>query len=527
MIFVRIQDMDACEKVKTWWDERDGSFVLFGTALTAVITYFYYLVLEPLNSDCFVEGFLKYHNDKWAVQLGKWMVPIYAKLSGHIVSPIVYFIIYVLAVSVSAILLADLWGISKRVYRILVGSLMMVAPAITGQIIYIYLFFAFAMSLLLSVISSYVVLKTTDLRWFAAAVVLMACALASYQLYIGDILFIITGSLIIYVLRDDTKIRDTIHVIVKMMLFVALGIGAYWAVMQICLRATGAEEASYAGINNAGIVETLINIPKRVKHTYRIFWWYYRDSKLGGYLFWAILAGAALVCLAAMIIRHAKNKAYWKGLLALFLIVSIPPCANFMYLVLPEHGIQLQMSYQMQLLGPLCIAVISLALSDGIERVWKKGAGVVATICLTGLIIGYSFCAYSSFRTLDIGSRHIKLFIQNAITHAIEDEEYQAGMPIVFLGFVDDDPVQERNPLREYSHFERAYPFWRDQYEVFSTWREYCWYQFGIDIGEVTQEQYGNILASEQFKYMEQYPSNDSYAVIGGCYVILMNKESL
>lgn len=108
MIFVRIQDMDACEKIKKWWEERDGAFVFFGTALTAVITYFYYLVLEPLNSDCFVEGFLKYHNDKWAVQLGKWMVPIYAKLSGHIVSPIVYFIIYVLAVSVSAILLADL-----------------------------------------------------------------------------------------------------------------------------------------------------------------------------------------------------------------------------------------------------------------------------------------------------------------------------------------------------------------------------------------------------------------------------------
>lgn len=249
------------------------------------------------------------------------------------------------------------------------------------------------------------------------------------------------------------------------------------------------------------------------------------DSKLGGRIFWIILAGVTLVCIVGVIIRLISNKALWKVVIILFLLTVIPPSANFMYLVLPEHGIQLQMTYQMQLLGPLCVAIIMLALSE--KHLWNRMIFFISTVCLVGLIVGYSYCAYSSFRTLDIGSRHIKLYIQNAITHAIEDGEYKEGMPIVFLGFVNDDPVQEKNPLREYSYFERAYPFWRDQYEVFSVWKEYCWYQYGIDIGNITTEQYARIKDSDDIKSMEQYPSYKSYAVIDGCYVILMDRESV
>lgn len=95
------------------------------------------------------------------------------------------------------------------------------------------------------------------------------------------------------------------------------------------------------------------------------------------------------------------------------------------------------------------------------------------------------------------------------------------------MGFVNDDFVQEKNPLRQYSYFERAYPFWKDRYEVFSVWPRYCWYNFGIDIGEVTPEQHDKIIASEKFKTMDQYPSNKAYAIIDGCYVILMDRDSV
>ena len=248
---------------------------------------------------------------------------------------------------------------------------------------------------------------------------------------------------------------------------------------------------------------------------------------MGGRVFWILLASIALVCLAYHVVCLIKGRQYLKVVIILLLIAAIPPCANFMYLVLPEHGIQLQMTYQMQLLGPLCVAIIMSQMTAKRAGIWDRAVFAVSTVGLAGLIIGYSYCAYSSFRTLDIGSRHIKLFIQNAITHAIEDDAYKAGMPIVFMGFVDDDPVQEKNPLREYSHFERAYPFWRDQYEVFSTWKEYCWYQYGIDMGETTPEQYERIKDSTEFKNMEQYPSNKAYTIIDGCYVILLDKDSV
>ncbi len=100
-------------------------------------------------------------------------------------------------------------------------------------------------------------------------------------------------------------------------------------------------------------------------------------------------------------------------------------------------------------------------------------------------------------------------------------------MPIVFLGFVDDDPVQAQNPLLKYSYYERAYPFWRDKYEVFYIWNHYCMYNFGIDIGQITEDQYDAILSSSAYKPMKEYPSSKAYAVIEGCYVILIDKVSV
>lgn len=146
---------------------------------------------------------------------------------------------------------------------------------------------------------------------------------------------------------------------------------------------------------------------------------------------------------------------------------------------------------------------------------------------MVGLILSYGYRTYSSFRTLDIGSRHIKCYVGNALNHALEDEERTDDMPIVFMEFVDDREVQKWNPLLEYSYFDRAVPFWWDLYQVNAVWPNYCMYYFGVDIGSVSAEQYDNILNSSEFAAMEQYPSSKAYAVIDGCYVILMNRETV
>ena len=67
-------DKKIIDRFAIWWKENDGNAVAICVAVISVISYFYYLVLEPLNSDCFTEGFLKFSNDRHAIGIGKWMV---------------------------------------------------------------------------------------------------------------------------------------------------------------------------------------------------------------------------------------------------------------------------------------------------------------------------------------------------------------------------------------------------------------------------------------------------------------------
>ena len=519
-------DKKVIGKLAKWWKENDGNAVAVCVAVVSAVSYFYYLVLEPLNSDCFTEGFLKFSNDRHAIGIGKWMISYYAALSDHIIFPLIYIIVYACSVILSALMLVDLWKIKKRALRMLTGALMIVAPATVGQIIYIYLFMAFGLALFFAVLSSYIVCSYKTIGGFVIAVLAMAVSLASYQPYIGVIMFILVGTLILQIISDtENSFIELLKKGIYFIVYGSLGLITYWAIMTVHLKIhsmTAME--NYAGIQNASVLNTILNLHNYFKNTYRFYFYYYKDANLYGVLFWGGLIMLAAFGIVVLLIHQIKCHRYWTIPIVLCLLIGIPPSANFIYLVLPEHGMQLHMTYQMQLLAPFCIAIASCVS----EQLLLKRLIICSTeIFAIVLVVIYSYCTYASFRTLDIGSRHIKYYVGNALTHAIEDDARTDDMPIVFMGFVDDREVQEWNPLIKYSYFDRAFPFWWDRYEVHSVWPNYCMYYFGVDIGSVTAEQYDNILNSSEFAAMEQYPSSKAYAVIDGCYVILMNRENV
>ncbi len=522
--------MNCKDKLKNWWENVDAKMVLIATLGTAIVVYFYYLSLEPINSDCLAEGFLEYHNTRWAISLGRWGVPLFASFTGNVILPTLYLLLCVLCVAFSVMLLSDLWKIQGRLIRCLLGSLMIVAPAVVYPMVSIHAFLSCGISGFLSILSVYVLLSSNKLSHFIAASLIMTFALGSYQPYIGVILVTLIGSLILKIFRqDDISFIDLLKTVLRMGVFFVCGLGLYWLSMQLLFKIFDTGLSEYAGVNQIGIINTIINTLHYVKRTYREFIAYYRDTLLAGNLFWYMLFIITLLGIAFLLVKEYKKKKYWKIPVVLMLIFIMPPCANLIDIIVPGHGIQLHMTYQMHMLAPICIAVIDLVI-ERIEfagKLFRNSISLIVMICFSGLIIGYSMRAYSSFRTVDIGSRYIKYNVGNALSHALEDEAYTEGMPIVFMGFVNDDPVQEKNPLRKYSYYERAYPFWKDKGEVFYVWPEYCWYYFGIDIGNITEEQYDQIIDSEEFASMEQYPSGKAYKVINDCYVIVIDSGSV
>lgn len=516
------------DRIKNAWKENDGTAVTLGVAIAALLVYSFYFTNDLLNSDCYAEGLLTYGGGTRCIELGCWASSYYYKLTALIVHPVFNHLIYTICMIIVTMLLNNLWRIENKTMRVLSGMSLMVAPAITGQLIYVYVYPTFGLACMFAVCSVYILFRSESYKTIIPAACIMAVSLGFYSIYFGTILFVGLGTLIIGELRDQDEIfYSFIRRVIKCLVYTISGLAIFYAIMVLHLTLYHTSRSGYAGGGKVSIINTIANIPRYLKSTYRIFITYYRDVKPFGYLFWSILIVTAIACMLYISVSLLKNRKYLNTAAIWIMLMAIPPSANIMLIIMPEHGMQLHWIFQMQLMAPFCTAIIGLTAGHLNKQEARKIIYSMTAICIISIIINYSFCVYSSMRTLEIGNRHIRLYIQNAITHAIEDEEYTEDMPIVFMGFVNDDSVQEKNPLRQYSYFERAYPFWKDRYEVFSVWPRYCWYNFGIDIGEVTPEQHDKIIASDKFKTMDQYPSNKAYAIIDGCYVILMDRDSV
>ena len=517
------------EKIRNTWSRNDGRVVFISVMTVAAVTFFYYLTGEPKNSDCFNEGLLVYTNGDFDVSLGRWLTPFCMSLSWSIVNPLIHLIVYFLCDAVAAILLIDMWGIKGRILRILTGGIFAVAPAIVGQALYIHEMPTYAASLLLAFVSIFILSEYRGYISFIISSVFFALALGAFQSIIGVVFFVLPGCLFMALLGKDKTIKDFTLLCGRYAGFGVCGVLIYWVVLKVYLKASGIARPSYAGVDEVGLSSVLSNFGHYIKRPYWIFLSYYRDDPLLGNVFWGLLILTGVSCGIYVLFKVIKDKLTWKLIPGVILILVMPLGANIIDIITPEHGVQLYMTYQMQLLAPFCLGVICMSgemMPENNEKT-RRIVSLVTGICLAGLIWSYCFQAYCSFRTLETGSRYIKYCVQNALSHALEDEAYEEGMPVVFVGFVNDEKAQKMNPLRAYSYYDNAYPFWKERYEVFSVWRAYCAYYFGVDIGTVGADRYEAVLASDEFSKMTQYPSDGAFAVIDGCYVILMDRESI
>ena len=530
-------DKKIIDRFAIWWKENDGNAVLIGNMTVAALSYFYFFKADAMYSDVFCEGLLYFGKHTSDISLGRWMTPYCAAITAYIINPLFYLVLYFLCNTIAALVFSDLWGIKSRTVRILTGMLLIVSPAIVGQTMYIYEMMTYVISLSCVCASLWLVLKHTKIRHLLSAVILLAVAIGCFQANIGVVFVMAIGFIMIRILTDDNpSIKRIARTCIKIFLYVFLGIVFYWGAMLLHLKLYSiSSRPTYAGADKISLWSSVTNALSHIRKPYRILFEYYRGGSLGGIIFWGGLFVLASIGIIYIIVVRIKKYNNYTVLFAVIMALCIPPAADIMDIIAPEHGLQLYWQYQLQLLAPLCIAIINAAVALFERNTSKYSVGmslrkvvfICVVFCMVGLIAGYSFRAYASFRTYEIGNNHIRYYVGNALTHAFEDDARTDDMPIVFMGFVDDRGVQEWNPLIKYSYFDRAFPFWWDRYEVHSVWPNYCMYYFGVDIGSVSAEQYDNILNSSEFAAMEQYPSSKAYAVIDGCYVILLNRENV
>lgn len=515
------------DRIKILCDKR----VLLSTSIVYLTAYYYMLLSEPINADWLTLGFLKYHGAYWYDQIGRWGRRYAEALVYKVNNPLISHLVCCLCISASASLIIQMWKIRGNLFKTMIGPILVVSPAIVDTMQYFHdlLFYSFA--LLTAVLAGYVAVKYRGVISWLLSTMLIVLSLSLYQPYLNSFVFLIVGSVILSLISDKGADHSTewIHMIKKGASAGVAGCIAYYALWKVIKFLRKTPQAEYAGIDTIDEPRSISLIMSQMKNAYLDFCSFYRrDMTLFISMLWKgiiLLAFIAFLLISYRQIRQGKIK---RVVMATVIIVVMPALCNPVCIVARSNGGP-RGEFMCQLMAPFTIALISeLANSERVHTKILYVLKMVCLLCCMGLFFGMWTRAYSSIRTWDIGNRTTRFETAHALIHAMEDNRYTNGMPIVFMGIADMSFAQEMNPLHEYAYND-PYVIWDNDKDmaILGDWRKYVAYNFGIDIGEITDVEYEEILKSEEFKRMAEYPSDDAYSVIDGKYVILLDRETV
>ena len=131
------------------------------------------------------EGLYYYWNQRWALSIGRWLMPALSAVGANVVMPAVFLAFNALCTALTVLLLADLWQVRSKAVLVLSVLALLTAPSVIEQNLVIYMAYDYGFSMLAAVLAAYLVLARRGWHWFAAAVVCLALSLGGYQAWIG------------------------------------------------------------------------------------------------------------------------------------------------------------------------------------------------------------------------------------------------------------------------------------------------------------------------------------------------------
>lgn len=455
-------------------------------------------------------------------EVGRWMLGtlglIVEKVFGANNSlPVLNIFCTFLYLSLSIILLQNLFGLSNR-FRVFLLCLVLTTSPVLATIFTFYTFTApyYFFGLLLSVIACVLVCKHRKWYCFLIATILQAMSVGIYQAFIPFVLSCLLVYYIIEVLSFEHK--PSAFLLIKRALyytlFCASFIIAYFAITKLSTTVVGVNLMAHKGMNQIG-QESILTYLVRIKDALLCFVnpnFYvsqgYLPSNLS-LLYYAILL--AFVSLSFIIVIQSFRKSVVQGSFVLLAVVMLPIAINFIFIMCSKSVVYATMMYGCNSLY-ICILVFSKLVK---VRIAKRKNCLAVVLGAVLLFTGVSNVYYDNQCALKAQFFQDRLMINYAqlITRIKSTKGYDDEMPISFIdieGFSDstlkdlDQPSVIQTTTNKL--FLQSYNY-KKQIAVLT----------GFSPDYIDAEEYAN---NEIVKNMPSYPDDGSIRVIDNAVVV-------
>lgn len=494
-----------------------------------LIAHGFGLVNLLLNHDCLSEFYL--HVTKpWKIALGRFMEPILRYLMGEIiVLPWLTGLTGLLCLALSAHLISKMFRLDRIWENILLGGILTTNVTVTALIAtYVHDFAGDMLALLLTVTAAYLWTKMREGFSWKYTILGAACLTASfglYQAYLAVTLTLMCMDAVLQTLRG-CRAKDSIRHLLRALPMGVIAVFVYAIGVWLTLKLSGERLSGGPGNNMMLIGENLLRWQELIARSYTQVsqdlycakWDGVKGVHYDASLFVARLN--SLLSLGVLwrlgVIVKKKAMKWPEILLTLALLALLPLCMLCVSVVSTEFH-QL-MRFALYLFYPFSLAILAL---DDTPKNWKQvlPMALIAIVILNNIQISntvYEKKELEQQATLSTMTRVLSRLEQ------YEDYQYNESEVAIIREINKNEMNSEINTVDGIIGVNYSSPI-----TYYATIENYfnIILQTPIKICEVNKLL--EIMQTEAFQKMPQFPEKGSIATIDGVVVVKLAEESL
>ena len=309
---------------------------------------------------------------------GRWFLHYATAWNGFLQAPAVIGFFSVFFLSLASALTVSLLRVRSALIGGLIGGLMIVFPSVAFTYLYLFTASAYCFGLLLAVLAVWL---TARYRFgILPGVLVLACAVGTYQAYLAAAVSLALISVILLALEGESDAKKVILAGLKQLLLLILGLAVYFVVLRIFLKVKDLTLLDYKGIGGLGEDLTLKSVLELIGSAYKEFVkYFFVPRSFALYTTPATVVGNAALALAGLwafvrlIHRNGLLKRPGVLILVLLLCCLLPLALNLT--VLMDEAMPI-MRYALVFAYVLALALVDQATGNRQQATGSVGAAI-------------------------------------------------------------------------------------------------------------------------------------------------------
>ncbi len=507
-------------KSMTLGKKREMITVYLSSLVTCFFCYFYFSINWYSGPDSIIEGTYLYTGADTAAASGRWMIRLINLFFGrNLIIPFVTVLFYCLFIAEATFLVAVMFNIKKTGYLVLLSALMMSVSPVIRQFAYLYTCLCYALAMLFSVLGIKLI---REKKWggFVLGTISFLGMFGCFQSYVGAVAGL-TVLLFVYDIFDGEKLSKAF---VKLGKVVAAGAIAAVSNLFVIRIVTKLFNIQVLGrVENFSVKTMIDNIGFSLKYVFVWFITFFTGDSVmkRNYVYTVLLILLAVVFVITVIVSAKKNSLL-NTAVAVVAFLLVPFCMNVILILIPTNGINLYMKHHYILIFGFMFALLE-KFHDSIANnlfqwiVYLTIAFIVSTNVISAN--ASAICYKLSYEATYTQAELMLAAVRNL-------DEYDPDMPVALGGIIRYDFTYEFfKPIYDYAFTGAGPVFWNGTYGSTASRELYFINYLGIDLKPISDDQFRNIIRSDEFKEMPVWPAKGSVKVIDGCAVIKTEKN--